>query len=117
MTEEEQRARLIQRLDKIYSQVQQLLVNDHIFWEFQRVVSENAHFLRASGLFTRWVADGYVHSAVIGLRRQIKAQAGSISLKGFLREIQECPQLISREHYMSLYKGARVPLRMAATRA
>jgi hypothetical protein len=46
-------------------------------------------------------------SVILRLRIGPKGKNRSkISLKGFLREIQECPQLISREHYMSLYKGA-----------
>ena len=105
ITETERRDRLITWLEDIYREVQQLLVNEHLFWELQKIVKENDNFKDASGLFTRWIADGFKNSLMIAVRRQVKLDKQSISLRGFLEEIKKFPELVSREHYMSLYAG------------
>jgi len=105
MTDEERRARLIKWLEEIYREVQQQLLNEFLFWELQKIVNENENFRDASGLFTRWVADGFKNSAMVAARRQIKLSKDSISLKGFLEEVKKFPELISRAHYMSLFAG------------
>jgi hypothetical protein len=105
MVEVDRRTRLIGWLEVIFADVQQLLLNDHIFWELQEIVERNDEFLRASGLFTRFIASAYAQSAAIGIRRQIKANTDSVSIMRFLKEIQTYPDLVSRAHYMSLYKG------------
>jgi hypothetical protein len=105
MIEAKRRERLVEWLDQIFRDVQQLIINDHVFWELQRIVRANDEFRKASGLFTRWMADGYAQSATIGVRRQAKGQDQSISLKGFLSEVEKYPALISRSNYMSLYDG------------
>jgi hypothetical protein len=105
MTEEERRARLIKWLEEIYREVQQQRINEFIFWELQKIVNENENFRGASGLFTRWMADGFKNSAVIAARRQIKFDKQAISLRGLLEEVKKFPELISRTHYISLFNG------------
>ena len=41
MTEAQRRERLIKWLEQIYRDVQQLLINDHLFWELQEIVRSN----------------------------------------------------------------------------
>jgi len=82
-----------------------LLLNDHVFWEFQKVVERNDQFLKASGLFTQFIAQAHAQSAAVGIRRHAKADKDSISIMSFLCEVRDHPQTVSREHYMSLYEG------------
>ena len=105
MNETERRARLIQWLEIIFDDVQDLLLDDHIFWELQKVVQENPQFKESSGLFTHWMASAFVQATAVGVRRQAKASDESISLCRFLKEVQKYPRLVSREHYMSFYAG------------
>jgi hypothetical protein len=105
MNEAERRDRLIQWLEVIFRDVQKLLVDDHIFWELQEIVRSNPKFKQASGLFTQWTASAFIQAAAAAVRRQAKANSDSVSLKRFLREVQRYPCLVSREHYMSFYKG------------
>src|SRR5262245_17028300 len=105
MTEVERRARLITWLSSIYEDVQDLLVDDHIFWALQNVVVANPAFKNSSGLFTQWMASSFVQATAAGVRRQAKSDENSISLKRFLIEVQNYPSLVSRSHYMSLYAG------------
>lgn len=105
MNEKERRDRLIQWLETIFQDVHDLLLDDHIFWELQKVVEANPAFKEASGLFTQWMASSFVQATAVGVRRQTKVDADSISLARFLAEIEKYPSLVSRAHYMSLYAG------------
>lgn len=105
MNEEERRHRLIQWLETIFQDVQDLLLDDYIFWELQKVVETNANFKEASGLFTQWMASSFVQATAVGVRRQVKVDADSISMARFLDEVDKYPSLVSRSHYMSLYAG------------
>jgi hypothetical protein len=107
MTEAERRSRLIDWLDAVYADVQQLLLNDHLFWEFQKVVEQNDKFLSASGLFTQFIANAHAQSTAVGVRRQVKCGDDSVSVVRLLTEIQKYPELISRAHYMNLYQGSQ----------
>src|SRR5580698_7069294 len=103
MTEAERRDRLIKWLDHIKREIEELLISEHLFWELQKIVTENDKFRDASGLFTRWIADGFRQSSMMAIRRQVKRNDASISLRGFLEEIKKFPALVSRQHYMGLY--------------
>ena len=105
MDEGERRARLIRWLEVIYSDAQDLLLDDHIFWELQDIVRNNPKFAEVSGLFTQWTASAFVQAAAVGVRRQAKSDDDSVSLKRFLLEVQRYPSLVSREHYVSLFEG------------
>ena len=105
MTDAERLIRLIKWLETIYADVQQLLLDDHLFWEFQKIVEHNDEFLKASGLFTRFIATGYIRSAAIGVRRQAKSDKDSVSVVRFLCEVRDYPQIVSRQHYVALYDG------------
>jgi hypothetical protein len=105
MTEAERRARLIQWLEVILKDVQDLLLDDHIFWEFQKVVAANPNFLKSPGLFTQWMASAFIQATATGVRRQAKVNDDSISLARFLAKVEKYPDLVSRAHYIGLYTG------------
>jgi len=105
MDDTERRTRLIRWLEVIFSDVEDLLLDNHMFWELQEIVRNNRQFAEASGLFTQWMASAFVQATAVGVRRQAKANDNSVSLKRFLIEVQKYPSLVSREHYMSLYEG------------
>lgn len=105
MDESERRARLIGWLDKIPSDVEDLLLDDHIFWELQNIVDGHSHFASSSGLFTQWTASAFAQATAVGIRRQAKCDEHSASLKRFLREVQKYPCLVSRVHYLGLFQG------------
>jgi hypothetical protein len=102
MNEQERRTRLIQWLETIFRDVQDLLLDDHIFWKLQKIVAANPQFRKASGLLTQWMASSFVHATAVAVRRQAKVDADGISLARFLAEVAKFPNLVSRTHYMSL---------------
>src|SRR5437773_18541 len=110
MDETQRRARLIEWLEVILQDVQDLLLDDHVFWSLQGIVRGNPRFHQASGLFTQWILSAFVHATAIGVRRQAKVNGDSVSIRRFLREVQRYPCLVSREHYMAFYEGKEAEL-------
>ncbi len=102
MTIDERRERAVQRLGTIYRDVQDLILDDHIFWELQDIVRGNRRLAEARSHFKHWTMAAHVESAAIGIRRQIKQDKDSISLRGFLEETKQFPQIVSREYHVSL---------------
>lgn len=107
MDDAKRRTRLVQWLDIIFQDVQDLLLDDHLFWELQSIVRTNPRFAEASGLFTQWIASSFIQATAVGVRRQAKADGDSVSLKRFLCEVRSYPSLVSRDHYMSLYSDVQ----------
>ena len=105
MNETERRIRLIEWLEFIFKDVQDLLLDNYIFWELQKIIEGNSQFKRAPALFNQWLTSSFVQATVVGVRRQIKVDGDSISLKCFLYEVYQHPYLISRNHYMNLYSN------------
>ena len=104
MTETELRERLIGWLDEIKRQVEQLKVSEHLFWELQEIVNRNDNFRNASGLFTRWIADGFGQSSIIAVRRQVKVSREQHIASGVLGRGEE----ISRYRFAStLHESVR----------
>jgi hypothetical protein len=106
MNEEQRRARLIQWLEKIYRDVQDLLIADYLFWELQKIVDDNPRFKDASGLFTEWMASNFINATAVGVRRHAKSGDDSISMKRFLDEVESYPALVSRTHYRTHFVDA-----------
>jgi hypothetical protein len=87
MDESAQRDRLIKWLEVVSRDVEDLLLDDYMFWELQDVVRRNPRFATASGLFTQWMFTAFVQATAIGVRRQAKADNDSVSLRRFLLEV------------------------------
>lgn len=91
----------------IKTEGQELVVAKHTFHEVQKMIEANPK-LQTGNSFYRYFTGTYVSHVVIGLRRQIKTDPQSISLALLLKEMTETPEVLSREYYVSLYKGSVV---------
>jgi len=91
----------------IHDDIQQLVMDKHVFWTVQEIIKDNPDIQKGS-YFYSYLGNTYVSHAVIGVRRQIKIDRQSISLARLLTEIRETPELLSRSYYCSLYKGSNV---------
>jgi hypothetical protein len=116
MTDTERRQRLETWLNVIKTDVQDLLLDDYIFWEVQTFIAGNPRFASSSGLVTQWMASSFVQAIAVGVRRQSKAGADDVSLKRFLQEVRDFPTLVSRDRYMRLFEGSQDWLRETGER-
>jgi hypothetical protein len=116
MNEAERRQRLITWLEVIFRDVEDLLLDDSIFWRLQQLISANPRFKQTPGLFSQWMASSFIQATAVGVRRQAKRDDDSISLKRLLTEVQKYPSLVSRSHYLSFFKDAEPWLKEAGDR-
>ena len=65
------RARAREWLDVIREEVTGLLIDNYIFWELQQIW-EQRNLERLSGIFPRFVVNGFITSMVVGIRKQAK---------------------------------------------
>lgn len=95
-------------LDTIYNEVQRLLINRHIFWEVQQIIKSNPK-IQTGSAFYDFMGIIYPTAQVMGVRRQLDIHKGSVSFANLLKDIERNPQILSRERYLGLCKGSKLP--------
>lgn len=96
-------------LDKIYSEIQGLLINRYIFLEVQKIIKSNPK-IQIGSAFYDWIGIIYPAAMVMGVRRQLDTRSDSISLARLLADIEKNPEILSRKRYLSLYEGSALPI-------
>jgi hypothetical protein len=113
MNIEQRRDRAVAWLNEIYTDVQDLIIDDHIFWEVQRIIGRNPRIADLPSHYRHWMMAAHVESAVIGVRRQVKLDQDSISLHRFLDEMAKYPQIVSRLQYVEICSEApQIPIEL-----
>jgi hypothetical protein len=92
----------IRWLTTIEQEVQALVMAKDIFWSLQSQIKANRAIQQPS-IFYWYMGNTYVAYALTGIRRLVKPQKDSISLKQLLTEIVQAPEKVSRQYYGSLY--------------
>jgi hypothetical protein len=92
----------IRWLPTIEQEIQGLAMAKDIFWSVQELIKSNPA-IHSPSIFYWYMGNTYVAYALTGIRRQVKPQKDSISLKQLLTEIGDEPEKISRQYYRSLY--------------
>jgi hypothetical protein len=89
-------------LEVIEKDIQQLLIQQHIFWEVQDIIRNNKD-IQIPSAFYGYLGRTYIAYIAMGIRRQVKDHKDSISFARLLKEISETPRVLSRQFYKSLY--------------
>ncbi len=92
------------------------MAHEAIFSEVQRMIRANPAFRGMSGRFNRTLFAWYTQSVATAVRRQLKPDDDSISLRRFLERVHEHPGLVSREHFVSLFAGSAPETQATAPR-
>ncbi|OGS04903.1 MAG: hypothetical protein A3G41_01810 [Elusimicrobia bacterium RIFCSPLOWO2_12_FULL_59_9] len=95
-------------LSSIYTDIQQALVNRHIFRETLAVVQANPR-IQTDDTFYSWMRTVYSQAAVVAVRRQADRRKDVVSLARLLDEIRKSPAVISRDRFVALYTAGRLP--------
>lgn len=90
--------------DVIKDEVGELVVAKHIFHTIQTIIKTNPSLHQPSS-FYHYLSNTYVSHSVVGLRRQIKYSAQSISMRRLLAEMVQSPNTLTRNYFVGLYKG------------
>ncbi len=99
-------------LETIKSDVTNLSVYRHVFWEVQNIIEANPK-IQLPSTFYDWMGSVYAAYATIGLRRQIDKDDRTISFRRLLEEAKSRPEVISRDSYVALYKDPVIRQRVA----
>lgn len=99
-------------LEIIYTDIQELVIRRHIFWEVQKIIRANPRIQKSSSFYT-WMGSVYAVVASIGIRRQIDKRKDVISFYRLLFEIRRKPEVLSRKRYVSLYREPEIRARGA----
>lgn len=92
-------------MEVIRSELLQMCLYRHVWLEVQAIIRHNKE-IQLPSVFYSFLGQTYVAYAVSAVRRQIKSQPQSISLKGLLEEIASSPTLVSRSYFLSLHDGS-----------
>jgi hypothetical protein len=98
------REKWVRWLEEIKQQVYSAMESRLIYRETSEIIQANITLPKESAFYGRlqlW----YAESALMAVRRQAKIDSQAISLARLMREIQQSPELINREYWVSLFKG------------
>jgi hypothetical protein len=81
-------------------QVRSARINQHIFWEIQRIIRSNPKIDKPND-FYGWMAEMYAAAASVAVRKMvdIDKHRQSVSFIRFLQELKDNPEVISRTRY------------------
>jgi hypothetical protein len=101
MTDSERLERALRWLDTIFYDVQETIINHHIFGEVQGIIGQNSQLQSMQSAFFEWMGSVFVHSAALAVRRQVKSKDDGISLLRQLEELRDHPTMITRQYFLS----------------
>ena len=104
MTIEAHRQQLVGWMKTVFEKVQEVIINDHVFWEVQGIIEKNPRFKNVPGFFNQWMASTLIHSAAVAIRLQNTTGRNTISLRRVLEDLQQHPEVISRAYFVGLYR-------------
>lgn len=117
MTDQERLRRALKWLDIIAAEVIELLINNYVFWEVQKIIRANRKLQQTESIFFEWMGSVFAHSAAVGVRRQAGLSDQGISLRRLLVELQRHPHLVTREYHRNLYKDKSARVQRAVDKA
>lgn len=87
-------------IDTIHTDVADLVIGRHIFWEVQDIIKANPKIQKPSS-FYGLLGMTYGAWGSMGVRRQLDND--SVSLKRLLSQMAQTPQILSRQRYVAAY--------------
>ncbi len=87
----------------ILSEIDNLFITRYLYKSFLEILENNPK-VNQPNHFYNFIQQGYTTNMLMMIRRQCKNDTDSISFLRLLSEIAKCPNLLSREYYISLYK-------------
>jgi hypothetical protein len=91
--------------DRIKKDLQELGNNQQIFVRFSDIVQRNLEHIKENEglLFCYFVANCYAAQAAVGIRRHLKIDNNSISVKQLMEQIKKCASQFTYDFYIAQY--------------
>jgi hypothetical protein len=87
--------------DRIYLDVQDIVVQRHLFREVMAIAAANPEVDELGGDVLEWIQKMHAHSGAVAIRKQIDRDRDSVSLRGLLETIAPFAHMLTREDYVS----------------
>jgi hypothetical protein len=89
-------------LDTISHEMTLLVWSNNLYKEIREIVAANPA-INTGNKFYDWLTRNYVHTTLMGLRRQLDRHKDAISLFKLLDDMKANYSLLTREYHLSLY--------------
>src|SRR5713101_4089107 len=96
MPADELYARWQEQIKRIYTETVYLFTTRHRFRCVQEMFRDNAALNKIGGDLYGWLTGMWGRDAIIGVRRELDDQAGTINLVNLLHEIEARPDVLTR---------------------
>lgn len=103
----QKREKWIEWMPIIQRDIRGVLIAQRMHHELLEIIDANADLPQTSEFYD-YFGNTYTSHVVMGLRRQLKAGNGQVSLAAMFGEMISTPQAVTRDYYRSLYKGSNV---------
>ncbi len=91
----------IQVIERIHSEQVDQGWRHRTFRLVRAVFTENPQLSEEAGFLFNWMADNYLDSALMLVRRELDVQAGTENLRNLLEDILENPAVLTRARYLA----------------
>lgn len=109
MTDDERFKGWDEQILKIHEHIMDAIVNRRIHNEIGAILQANLRLWRDNNSFYVWMASTYEDSALMAVRRQVDVDMRSISLARLLKQIIDCPHVLSRERFVGQVVSRYLP--------
>lgn len=92
-------------IEEIRQDTETMLLNRSIYNRYLEIIKVNKDIQQPSD-FHEWTVRNYGSYIVMAIRRQLDTDNDVISLKRFLTELKQLPQLLTKQWFRSLYSGS-----------
>ena len=89
-------------LDRLYPEIQSLVIARHIYLKVGAIVQHNSR-IQTPGDFAAWITRNYVLATSVSVRKLCDRRSDSISLYRLLDEIRRDPSVVTRRTFLQLY--------------
>ena len=101
MPADELYARWQGHIKRIYTETVYLITTRYQFREVQGMFRDNQALNKIGGDVYEWLTGMYGRDAIMGVRRELDDQAGTINLVDLLHEIEARPDVLTRRRYLA----------------
>ena len=114
ISDDERHAAWTRVIERIYTEQANHAWSHYMFRLLQAVFDKNERLSEEGGFIFDWMAENYVDSALMLLRRELDQQAGVENLWNLLQDIMDHHGVLTRARYCAAWgKGGRFDVEMA----
>lgn len=103
VSEDERHAAWTRIVERISREQEEQAWSHYMFRLLRAVFDKNGKLSNEGGFVFDWIAENYVHTALMLLRRELDQQAGTENIRNLLNDIIQHPAVLTRARYRSAW--------------